>query len=591
MDLNLINVLPQSKAPSPSSSNVAPSDKTKPAFADVLSAQPQPRSAHDGDPAAKTATSKVSGPKQDSEKKDKSAKQVERDSKQAEAVPTTDSPIPPQTRTVPIEIQRLSFFPCAPTPAPDLSDASLKAVDSKGEKPLSMLGLTQASVVGNPAPSNTAQTRTAVLPQASKGSPSFVEGIAQTQVAGNQPPTVQHQKAPESTSVGAALQNGSEIEKEVPGGNDSPKAELAASGQTPAGSTPFAGNLDATTTLANSDPAADAKPDSTTSVKAGVTGDDKNPPTNATPSTVVAPDQAIGTLVAAAEKVGAVVSTTQSNTAKPVTRQAGASTKTAISQAKTETAKFSKSLAMGAVVSDGHPITAHPANKQEDAAAKVSSQDTSSDIKPATADATAKEPVTSGATSAKDGAAPVATTAPHSSTAQSRDGIASGSAASASPDAPSHRDANSLPSGRENSLTGAEISGMSKASLIERFRQSEMRFGMQSGEFGRIEVRTLLDHHEVTARISVERGDLSRALESELPGLQKRLTDLDGPAAKITLHEQSSGMSMSGESGRRPRTQEWQSSQPAPSLRLEPALAAATLCEAPVAAEGLSIRI
>ena len=584
MDLNLINVLPQSKASSPASSNCAPADKSKPVFADVLSAQSQPRSAQDGDPAAKTATSKVSGLKQDSEKKNKSAKQVERDAKQAEAVPTAVSPVPAQNRTVPIEIQLLSFFPCAPTTAPDLSEASPKVVDSKGETPASTPGLTQA-----PVTSNNAQTRTAVLPQASKGSPSFADGIAQTQVAGDQSSTASHQKVAASTSAEASPQDGNE--NEVAGGNESPNPEIAASGQAPAGSIPFAANLDATTTVADSHPATDAKPDTTTSAKAGVTGDDKNPPTNATPSTVVAPDQAISTLVAAAEKIGAVVSTNQSNNSKPAARQAGAATKTAISQAKTETTKFSKSLAMGAVVSDGHPITAHPASKQENSAAQASTQDASSDIKPPTTDATAKDTVASGATSGKDGAAPVATTAPHSSTAQSRDGIASGSAASASPDAPPHRDANSLPTLRENSLTGAEISSVSKASLIERFRQSEMRFGMQSGEFGRIEVRTLLDHHEVTARISVERGDLSRALESELPGLQKRLTDLDGPAAKITLHEQSSGMSMSGESGRRPRTQEWQSSQPAPSLRLEPALTAATLGETPVAAEGLSIRI
>lgn len=584
MDLNLINVLPQGKASSPSFSNCAPVDKTKPVFADVLSAQPQAQSAHDSDPAAKTATSKVSGLKQDSEKKDKGAKQVERDSKQAEAAPTAVSPVPAQARAVPVEIQRLSFFPCAPTTAPDLSEASRKAVNSKGEKSVSTPGLTQA-----PVTSNHAQTRIAVLPQASKGSPSSADGIAQTHVAGDQSSAVRHQKVPESTRVEASLQNGNE--NEVPGSNDSPKPEIPASGQAPAGSIPSAAHLDATTAPADFHSATEVKPEATIGAKAAVAGDDKNAPTNATPSTVVAPDQAISTLVAAAEKVGAVVSTAQSNNSKPAARPAGAATKTAISQAKTETTKFSKSLAMGAVVSDGHPITAHPANKQENSAAQASTQDASSDIKPATADATAKEPVSSGATSGKDGAAAVATTAPHSSTAQSRDGITSGSTAAASPDAPPHRDANSLPTGRENSLTGAEISGLSKASLIERFRQSEMRFGMQSGEFGRIEVRTLLDHHEVTARISVERGDLSRALESELPGLQKRLSDLDGPAAKITLYEQSSAMSMSGESGRRPRTQEWQSSQPAPSLRIEPALAAATLGEAPIATEGLSIRI
>ncbi|MBI3476229.1 MAG: hypothetical protein HY010_10880 [Acidobacteria bacterium] len=578
MDLNLINVLPQSKASSPSPSTHVSANNAKQAFADVLSAQPHPKAPHDSAAENNASAQKLSEKKQDP-KKDKGTKQATPDSERSEPATSVVPAILPAARVVANELLGLSFFPVATGTEPATSTGSQKSGDSEAKDSASEL----TKVPGTP---DTVKSRVAISPQASTGTPSLVGAVAQDRSTGDASPSSLHRNALDGQDADASLQSESEVAR----GNETPKSDVSATDRTQA----FA------VLIGPSDSAAATRPDShlANGAKTEVVSDSKSvagkgddvPTTNTSAAASASTEPTMSALVAAAEKVGAIVSTGQTNNSKPGARQISAATKTLVSQTKSETTKSSKPSGMGATVSVGPTIFPHSSSKQETTGATIASQDASSTIKPATADATPKDAVPSGATSAKDGAVSVAAT-PHSPNAQSRDGIASGPAATATPATPPHRDASSLSLGRENSLMGAEISGLSKTSLIEHFRQSEMRFGMQSGEFGRIEVRTLLDHHEVTARISVERGDLSRALESELPGLQKRLTDLDVPSAKITLHEQSSSMSMTGEQGRRPRAQDWQSNQPAPSLQLEPALASTDLIETSIATEGLSIRI
>ena len=143
---------------------------------------------------------------------------------------------------------------------------------------------------------------------------------------------------------------------------------------------------------------------------------------------------------------------------------------------------------------------------------------------------------------------------------------------------------------RDDAPAVVGLSGLSKSGLIERFRQSELHFGLQAGEFGRVEIRTSLDQHEVSARISVERGELSHALQSELPGLHKRLNDLDVPMARITLHEGTAAMA--GDSSRRSREQQWTPGHASHGFQRETETVIAALSESPaVSAEGLSIRI
>jgi flagellar hook-length control protein FliK len=79
------------------------------------------------------------------------------------------------------------------------------------------------------------------------------------------------------------------------------------------------------------------------------------------------------------------------------------------------------------------------------------------------------------------------------------------------------------------------------ARLVERMGQTELRVGIQTGEFGNVDIRTSMVRNQVTAQISVERAELGKVLAAELPSLQNRLSEHRLPMANITLQNQSSG--------------------------------------------------
>jgi len=79
------------------------------------------------------------------------------------------------------------------------------------------------------------------------------------------------------------------------------------------------------------------------------------------------------------------------------------------------------------------------------------------------------------------------------------------------------------------------------ARLVERIGQTELRVGIQAGEFGNVDIRTSMVRNQFTAQISVERGDLGKVLAAELPSLQNKLSEQRLPMANITLQNQSSG--------------------------------------------------
>jgi flagellar hook-length control protein FliK len=81
------------------------------------------------------------------------------------------------------------------------------------------------------------------------------------------------------------------------------------------------------------------------------------------------------------------------------------------------------------------------------------------------------------------------------------------------------------------------------AKLVQGLTQSELRVGMQTRDFGSVDIRTSLAHHEFSAQISVERSDVARTLSTELPGLYDRLADQKVPVGNILI--QSSGLSTS----------------------------------------------
>lgn len=95
------------------------------------------------------------------------------------------------------------------------------------------------------------------------------------------------------------------------------------------------------------------------------------------------------------------------------------------------------------------------------------------------------------------------------------------------------------------------------AKLLERVGQSELRVGLQGSEFGNIDIRTSMARSQLSAQISVERGELARALTAELPSLQHRLAEQQITTAEVHVENQFNGDSQSsgGRQQEAPRTQ------------------------------------
>jgi hypothetical protein len=113
----------------------------------------------------------------------------------------------------------------------------------------------------------------------------------------------------------------------------------------------------------------------------------------------------------------------------------------------------------------------------------------------------------------------------------------------------------------DESLPIEITSGIATAKLVQGMNQSEFRVGMQSQEFGSIDIRTSVVHHMFSAQISVEHGDMAKSLSAQLPGLYHRLADQQVTVGNIVIQ----GQSLSTSSGLAQDAQR-QSSQPAPGI-------------------------
>lgn len=87
------------------------------------------------------------------------------------------------------------------------------------------------------------------------------------------------------------------------------------------------------------------------------------------------------------------------------------------------------------------------------------------------------------------------------------------------------------------------ISPFQSARLVDRAGQSELHVGFQAGEFGNVDIRTSILRNQVTAEISVERGDLHNLLAVELPHLKEKLASHSAAETTIVLNNQSGGTS------------------------------------------------
>jgi len=81
--------------------------------------------------------------------------------------------------------------------------------------------------------------------------------------------------------------------------------------------------------------------------------------------------------------------------------------------------------------------------------------------------------------------------------------------------------------------------GVNTAKLVQGLTQSELRVGLQTRDFGNIDIRTSASHHEFSAQISVEHSEVARTLTTELPSLYARLNEQQVPVSNIHIHSQS----------------------------------------------------
>jgi hypothetical protein len=76
------------------------------------------------------------------------------------------------------------------------------------------------------------------------------------------------------------------------------------------------------------------------------------------------------------------------------------------------------------------------------------------------------------------------------------------------------------------------------AKLVQGLSQSELRVGLQTRDFGNIDIRTSVNRHEFSAQISVEHNDVARTLITELPSLYARLNDHQVTVSNIQIQNQ-----------------------------------------------------
>ena len=87
----------------------------------------------------------------------------------------------------------------------------------------------------------------------------------------------------------------------------------------------------------------------------------------------------------------------------------------------------------------------------------------------------------------------------------------------------------------------ASAAALLHSKILQRTGQSELRVGIQAGEFGTVDIRTSMSRNQVTAEIAVEHGELGRMLAAELPSLQSKLAEHHIPPASLVLQTQTSG--------------------------------------------------
>jgi len=92
----------------------------------------------------------------------------------------------------------------------------------------------------------------------------------------------------------------------------------------------------------------------------------------------------------------------------------------------------------------------------------------------------------------------------------------------------------------------AAASPLQWAQMANKAGQAEMRIGINTAEFGSVEVRTTVHASDVGVQIGSEKGDLRSLLTSELPGIASTLQQQDLRLGQVSFHQQ--GFTFAGNS-------------------------------------------
>jgi hypothetical protein len=79
------------------------------------------------------------------------------------------------------------------------------------------------------------------------------------------------------------------------------------------------------------------------------------------------------------------------------------------------------------------------------------------------------------------------------------------------------------------------------AKLIQTMSQTEMRVGMRSNDFGNISINTSATRDLISAQISLDHGELAKALTAHLPEMQARLGGNQAVDVRIDMNGQTTG--------------------------------------------------
>jgi hypothetical protein len=91
--------------------------------------------------------------------------------------------------------------------------------------------------------------------------------------------------------------------------------------------------------------------------------------------------------------------------------------------------------------------------------------------------------------------------------------------------------------------TAAPMGSVQTARLVQNLSESELRVGIQSGEFGKIDIHTSINQSQISARIYVEHDELGKALALGLPQLHEKLSVDHRIDAQIQLYNSGSSYS------------------------------------------------